>query len=119
MLPKIQAYIDKQEPFKQEIIKKSRDLFLKTIPDCPEEFNWGVMVYDKGKFYIAAMKTRVHIGFAITGLDSDEIKQFEGSGKTMHHIKIHNLDEFDEEKLIKLIKLVHKKTTPPPDYKSK
>jgi hypothetical protein len=57
------------------------------------------------------MKNRVHVGFAINGLSNEEIKLFEGSGKTMRHIKIHSLDEIDKERLIKLIKLVDEKAT--------
>jgi len=116
---KVKEYIDKQEELKKKLLVKTRNLLMKTIPNCKEEFNWGVPVYDGGKFYIAAMKTRIHIGFAISGLSEKEIENFEGSGKTMRHIKIHNLDEFDEEKLVRLFKLVHEKTSPPPDYKTK
>lgn len=114
---KVREYIDKQEEFKKILLKKARELILDVIPNCKEEYNWGVPIYDGGKFYIAAMKTRVHIGFAITGLTKKEVGQFEGSGKTMRHIKIHSLEEFNQEKITELIKLVHKKNTPPPDYK--
>ncbi len=62
-----------------------------------------------GKFYIAAMKNRVHIGFAINGLSREETGLFEGSGKTMRHIKIHSLEDLDEEKIVELIQIVNKK----------
>jgi hypothetical protein len=55
------------------------------------------------------MKNRVHVGFAINGLSKDEIDMFEGSGKTMRHIKIHSIEDIDEERLVKLIKMVDKK----------
>ena len=55
------------------------------------------------------MKNRVHIGFAITGLNKEEIGLFEGTGKTMRHIKIHTLESIDEDKLVKLIKMVDRK----------
>jgi len=67
-------------------------------------------VFAGGKFYLAAMKNRVHVGFAINGLNKEEIGLFEGSGKTMRHIKIHSLEDIDEKKLVKLIRLVDKKT---------
>jgi len=56
------------------------------------------------------MKNRVHVGFAINGLSKEEIGLFEGSGKTMRHIKIHSLEEIDEKKLVKLIGLVDQKS---------
>ena len=55
------------------------------------------------------MKNRVHVGFAITGLNKEEISLFEGNGKTMRHIKIPTLEKIDEKTLVKLIKIVDKK----------
>ena len=70
---------------------------------------WGAVTFAGGKFYIAAMKNRVHVGFAITGLNKEEISMFEGSGKTMRHVKIPTLEDIDEKKLVKMIKMVDKK----------
>lgn len=115
----VKAYIEKQDDLKKTLLKKARKLLLETIKNCHEEFNWGVPVYDGGKFYIAAMKTRIHIGMAITGLDKKVVDELEGTGKTMRHVKVHNLEEFDEKKLTRLIKLVHRGASCPHDYKSK
>lgn len=65
----------------------------------------GVPWYE-GKFYIVALKTHVNLGFSLKGLTEDEIRLFQGSGKTMKHIEIHSLDEIDEKKIIKLLKVV-------------
>ena len=72
---------------------------------------WGVPTFAGGKFYIVALKNHVNVGFSITGLNEDEIKLFEGTGKTMRHIKIHFLDDVNEKKLVHLIELVKNKTT--------
>jgi hypothetical protein len=114
---KVEDYIEKQESPQKEILKEMRKIFLKTLPNHKENFAWGVVVYGGGRFYIAAMKNRVHVGFAITGLSEEEIDMFEGSGKTMRHIKIHSLEDIEEHKLIKMINLVNKKAACPPDYK--
>jgi len=106
---KVKEYIEKQKSPQKEILQRLRDIFNKNLPKCQEQSKWGVVTYANGKFYIAAMKTRVHVGFAINGLDKEEIALFEGSGKTMRHIKINSLDEINEEKLVKLIRLVDKK----------
>ena len=53
----------------------------------------------------------MHVGFAINGLSEKEISLFEGSGKTMRHIKIHNLKDINEQKFVELIELVEKKST--------
>jgi len=107
---RVDEYIKKQKSPQKEIIQKVRNIFLKTLPSCEEKSALGVIVYAGGKFYIGAMKNRVHVGFAINGLNKEEIDLFEGSGKTMRHIKIHSLEDIDEKKLVKLIKLVDKKT---------
>jgi hypothetical protein len=111
MNKQVEEYIKKQKTPQKEILFKVREIFFKTLPDCKEKMTWGVVVFGEDKFYIASMKNRVHVGFAITGLSKEEIKLFEGSGKTMRHIKIHSIDELDEKKLVQLIKMVDKKST--------
>jgi len=106
---KIADYINKQKSPQKEILKEVRDIILKTLPGCEEKMTWGVVAFAENKFYIVALKNRVHVGFAINGLSKEEISLFEGSGKTMRHIKIHSLADIDEKKLAKLIRMVNKK----------
>ena len=112
---RVKEYIEKQQSPQKEILQKLRTIFQETLSDHQESFAWGVVVYAGGKFYIAAMKTRVHVGFAITGLSKEEVGLFEGSGKTMRHIKISTLENIDEKKLVKLIEMVDNKATRPPN----
>ena len=105
----IKAYINKQKSPQMEILKKLRKIFLQTITGCEEKMNWGVITFAENKYYIAALKGKVHVGFSINGLNKEEVAWFEGSGKTMRHIKIQTLKDIDEKKLSKLIKLVNKK----------
>jgi len=107
----VEEYIERQESPQTEILLKIREIFLKTLPNYKEIIAWGVVVFGNDKFYIASMKNRVHVGFAINGLSKEEIRLFEGSGKTMRHIKIHSIDDIDEENLVELIQMVDKKTT--------
>jgi len=109
MSKQVSEYIDKQKSPQKEIIQKVRKIFQKMLPTSEEKMRWGVITFAAGKFYIAAMKNRVHVGFAITGLNKDEINLFEGSGKTMRHIKIPTSEDIDQKKLVKLIELVDKK----------
>jgi len=102
-------YLDKQKSPQKEILQKVRKIFQVTLPNCEEKMAWGVITFASGKFYIAAMKTRVHVGFAIVGLSEDEISMFEGNGKTMRHIKIPTLESVDEKMLAKMIEMVDKK----------
>jgi uncharacterized protein YdhG (YjbR/CyaY superfamily) len=109
MSKQVNEYIEKQKSPQKEILQKVREIFLKTLPKPEEKMGWGVVTFGGGKFYIAAMKNRVHVGFAITGLKEDEISLFEGSGKTMKHIKIPTLEDIDEKNLVNLIELVDRK----------
>lgn len=107
----VKGYIEKQKSPQREILLKVREVFLETLPDPEEKMAWGVVTFGGGKFYIAAMKSCVHVGFAITGLSEDEIGLFEGKGKTMRHIKIPTLESIDENGLVKLIERLDKKAT--------
>jgi hypothetical protein len=109
MNEQVNEYIEKQGTPQKEILQKVRKLFQETLPNCEEKTGWGAITYAGGKFYIAAMKNSVHVGFAITGLNENEICLFEGSGKTMRHIKIPSLENINEEALVKLIELVDQK----------
>ncbi len=109
MEKQVNTYIEKQKSPQKEILKKVRKIFQETLPICDEKMAWGVVTYAAGKFYLAAMKNRGHVGFAITGLSKDETSLFEGSGKTMRHIKIPTLESIDKNMLVKLIRMVNEK----------
>jgi len=106
----VKYYIERQDSPQKEILLKIRMIFYNTLEKFEEKIGWGVIVFSNGKYYIASINDRVHIGFSIIGLDSTEINMFEGSGKTMRHIKIHSLNEIDEKKLVELIKMVENKS---------
>ena len=105
----VDLYIEKQKSPQKEILQEVRRVFRETLPNCEEEMKWGVVTFAAGKFYIAAIGNRVHVGFAVTGLSGDEISLFEGKGKTMRHIKIPTLESIDKKHLVELIKLVNTK----------
>lgn len=106
---KIADYINKQKSLNKEICLGLRRIILKLYPKIKEEMKWGAIVYDGGRYYIGVVKYGVNLGFAVGGLNKEEIGQFEGSGKTMRHIKIISPLDIDEQKLAKLIKMVHEK----------
>ena len=106
---KVADYINKQNSPQKEICLELRRIIFKLYPKIKEKMKWGAIVYDGGKYYIGGVRYGVNLGFAINGLSNDEIKQFEGSGKTMRHIKIISPLDIDEQKLAKLIKMVHEK----------
>jgi hypothetical protein len=105
----VDAYIDEQKSPQKEILQEVRRIFKETLPSCEERTAWGVVTFAGGKFYVAAMKNRVHVGFAVAGLSPEEMNLFEGTGKTMRHIKIQTLEGLDKASLVKLIRMVDEK----------
>ena len=103
---KVKEYIEKQPSPQKEICMKLREIILHTLPNIVEEFKWGAPVYGNGQFYIGSFKKNVNLGFSIEGLSDEEMKLFEGSGKTMKHVKIRTFEEIDDKKIVNLLKLV-------------
>ncbi len=106
MNAKVDNYIQKQKSPQKEICQKLREIVLKTFPDSKEEMKWGVPAFADGKFYIVALKDHVNLGFSIKGLSKDEIALFDGGGKTMKHIEIGTMQDIDEKRIVKLLKIV-------------
>jgi len=105
---KVTAYITKQKSPQNEICKKLRKIILKTFPKIKEEMKWGVPVYGGHLYYIGAIGNKVHLGFSIKGLKKKEKELFEGTGKTMRHIKIFSVKDIGEKQIVKLLKIVKK-----------
>jgi hypothetical protein len=104
----VETYIEKQVSPQKEILIEIRRILHATLSGLDEKMRWGVPTFGDGKFYIVALKDHVNLGFTIKGLSKEDIKLFEGTGKTMKHIKIHSLEDIDENKLVELIELVDK-----------
>ena len=68
----------------------------------------GVPWYE-GKYYIVALKDHVNLGFSVKGLSEKEMILFEGKGKVMRHVKFYSLEDVDEMRVVKLLRLVAEK----------
>jgi hypothetical protein len=102
---KVKRYLDNLPSPQKEICKRVRQIIIETFPDLEESFKNGVPWYEC-KYYIVGLKDHVNIGFSIEGITSEELKLFEGKGKLMRHIKVYSLDDIDEKKIVKLLKMV-------------
>ncbi|KGK99387.1 hypothetical protein LI82_05155 [Methanococcoides methylutens] len=67
----------------------------------------GILRYE-GKYYPVGLKDHANIGFSIEEMSEDEKKLFEGTGKTMKHIKTFSQKEINEEEIVKLLKVIKK-----------
>jgi hypothetical protein len=108
MSSEIGAYLEKQRLIQREIVQRLRIIVLKNFPHIKEEFKMGVPWYE-GKYYIVALKDHVNLGFSVKGLSEKEITLFEGKGKVMRHIKFYSLEDVDEMRVVKLLRLVSEK----------
>ena len=107
----VKNYIEKQKSPQREIALKLREIIMKTYPNIDETMKNGVPWYED-KYYIGAFKKKVHLGFSVKDLSTEERDLFEGSGKFMRHIKIFSLEDIDESKISKLLKIVGEKAEP-------
>lgn len=111
----VKKYIEKQNSPHKEILKELQKIILKTYPNINEEMKVGVPCYGVspsdtcGKYYIVALKDHVNMGFSLKGLSKKEQEFFEGTGKTMRHIKIYSLKDIDKKKIVKLLRMVWEK----------
>ena len=102
----VDQYIEKFDGEKKTILKRLRNIILKTRSDLKEEMKMEVPWYS-GLFYLVGLKDHVNMGFAFGGLKKHE-KELEGKGKYMRHIKFFSSKDIDEGKIIRLIKLTKK-----------
>ena len=105
----VESYLEKQKSPQKEIVERLRSIVLKTLPRIEEKVWMGVPWYD-GRFYIVALRDHVNMGFSVKGLTDQEKTFFEGKGQMMRHIKFHSLEDIDENKIGRLLKLVSQKS---------
>jgi len=107
-MSRIDEYIEKQGSPQKEIAQKLRSIILTTFPNIKEELKLGVPWYE-GKYYIVSLKNHVNLGFSLKNLSKEEQKLFDGGGKTMKHLEFRSLADIDDEKIVKLLKMVNHK----------
>ena len=109
MSMEVEKYVEKQKSPQREIVQRLREMILKSFPNIKEEFKMGVPWYE-GKYYIVALKDHVNLGFSVKGLSKQEQTLFEGKGKMMRHVKFYSLEDIDEMRMVKLLRLVAEKS---------
>ncbi|HNR43597.1 MAG TPA: DUF1801 domain-containing protein [Methanofastidiosum sp.] len=111
MHSQIKEYLEKQPSDRRKIMENLREILIEAVPSLNEKMEYGVMCYDD-LYYIANLPKQINMGFSIIGLTPEEVKLFEGTGKTMRHLKFENIDSINKEELVKIIKLVREKASP-------
>lgn len=106
----VDEYIKKAPTQHSETLKKLRNLILETVPQSQELFKWGQPVYatEKNYAYLKSTKNHVNLGFFNFDKISDTNNLLEGTGKSMRHIKITDIDNVDVNTLKNIIKQASK-----------
>lgn len=106
---KIAKYLQKQRSPQKDICKKLREMIVTNFPKIQETVMSEGLWYE-GKFYLTTFKDHVNLGVGVSGLNKEELKHFEGKGKSMRHITFFSPEDIDEEKILELMRLVYRKT---------
>lgn len=106
---RIDAYIEKAQPFAQPILKHMRELVHKACPDVEEVIKWGMPFFDyKGPMcHMASFKQHAVFGFWKAALMKDKaLMEMANSEAAMGHLgKITSLKELpSDKKMIAYIK---------------
>lgn len=109
MNEKIAKYLQKQKFPQKDICNKLREMILINFPKIEETVMSEGLWYE-GKFYITSFVDHVNLGVGVGGLKKEELKDLEGKGKSMRHIKFYSINDINKEKLSKLMRLVYRKT---------
>src|ERR1700758_4406660 len=101
--PRIDAYIDKAQPFAQPILKHYRKLVHQACPDVQETIKWSFACFDyKGPFTsMAAFKQHCAFGFWKAVLMKDGKNLEANQENSMGHLgKITSLEDLPSDKII-------------------
>jgi hypothetical protein len=102
MHEKVKTYLENLPSPQKEVTTALRTIIFEVYPEIEENFKNGVPWYE-GKYYLVGLKDHVNIGFSINGLDAKQLKELEGKGKYMRHIKVKNLENIDKDKIVHLL----------------
>ena len=100
---KVDAYIDKAQPFAQPILNHLRKLIHQACPDVEENIKWSFAAFDyKGPFCsIAAFKQHCAFGFWKAALMKDADKFLSAQKGSMGHFdRITSLKDLPADKII-------------------
>ena len=105
---KTEQYLQRQSPDHRLIIDEIRQLILTHFPDIKETGMIEGLWYE-GIFYLATIGDHVNLGVGVKGLNADELKHFQGKGKTQRHLKFFSTADIHPEELLALMNLVYKR----------
>ncbi len=102
----IEAYIERQAPSVQAIVRRLRELVRATLPELNEYVDrHEVIRYGRGSgmsewvCYISGHKAHANLGFARGASLPDPEGLIEGTGKNLRHVKVRSVTEAERDGL--------------------
>ncbi|SIQ32793.1 DUF1801 domain-containing protein [Maribacter ulvicola] len=110
MIEEVNGYIENSTDNNKEVLNVLRALIYELVPSVNEQYKWSRPVYatEKDFCYLKTTKKAVTLGFFEFGKIKTNCHLIEGTGKTMRHIKIKNVEEIEKFDINKMIKEVLK-----------
>ncbi|VVC72023.1 Uncharacterised protein [uncultured archaeon] len=103
----VAKYVGRQKPAQQKLLRRLIASIRKALPGIRGEMRLGVPWFGE-KLYLAAFDDHVNMGFSVSGLPKKEKDLFLGKGNLMRHLKFFSLDEVEDKKIIRLVKIAQK-----------
>ena len=102
--PRVDAYIEKSQPFARPILNHLRQLVHKACPDVTETIKWGFPNFEyKGLLCnMASFKAHCAFGFWKAALMKDSAKFLEPMGKTAmgHFNRLTSVNDLPSDKIL-------------------
>lgn len=95
----VTAYIEKLPEPQKEIMIQLRKLIMESVIGVREQYKWNQPVYGVKKdfCYLKPTKDHVNLGFMNAERLDDPNHLLEGTGKSMRHVKIKNVEGINIE----------------------
>jgi hypothetical protein len=103
MEEKVKRFLDTLGPKKRRLAMRVRAIVLESHPSIKEDIKWGNLTFiSNGNIaFVYAYDTvdYINLGFFKATQLSDPKKLFEGTGKGMRHVKLHDEEEINHEQI--------------------
>lgn len=102
----VTSYVKNAPSEQKQIMEKIRKIIHDNVPQLTENYKWSRPVFSTTSdfAYFKSNKAYVTLGFMNYQNLEDRNNLLEGTGKDMRHIKLKNINDIDENLLIKWFK---------------
>jgi len=106
MIQEVTDYIENTEDHHQNILAKLRKLILSVVPEANEHYKWSRPVYSLEKDFCYLQNTKKHVTFGFPEYEKISTNKhlIEGTGKSMRHVKLTQVQDIDDFQIKQMLK---------------